>query len=295
MNYYTRKKIEFLQDYLANYYKDWLKIHGDNISGFSIDKKNGKGNYCIIFHVGKKLDTNELKESNIIPPYFEISFPNGEIKKIKTDIEETGFSSLQFSLCQKNLPYGNRALGTVGVFVKDVNNYVYAVTNYHVAAWDRMLQNVYNFNGDDNRIAVDSTNSDHVIGIFSNEIDAAFVRVVNSTGLSNNFASGNYIDTFAYGPITTDAIGMNITVYSRKNPMGIDSILKNNSTIFNTMFNGLVLEKVIMIDKVTDGGDSGSAVMFQNTLLGIIVGADDLYSYVIPYHKINSFLSLQLI
>lgn len=295
MNYYTKKKIEFLQDYIVKMYSQWFDIHKENISGFRIGKKNGKGNYSIVFHVGKKIDKSQVNSSNVIPPYFEIDFPNGQRKKIKTDVEETGFSKLQFSVCHKNLSNGETAIGTVGVFVKDSNNYIYAITNYHVACWDSMLLNIFSFNNVDNNVIVHNTVSNRVIGLFSNEIDAAFVRVTNPTGLSNHFQSGNYIQSYANGPITPNAIGMKVTVYSRGNPMGINSEIRSNSAIFNTWFRGLKLEKVIMLDRISDGGDSGSAVMFQNILLGIIVGADNLYSYVVPYYKINSFLSLEII
>lgn len=295
MHFYTKKKINFLQDYLTKTYKEFFAIHKTNITGFRIDKKNGSGNYCIIFHVSQKIDKNKLNKLNIIPLYFEVVFPNGEIKKIKTDIEETGDSRLQFALCHKNLSNGSKSKGTVGVFVEDQNKNIYAITNYHVAAWDKMLNNQFEFNGSDTSIIVGNQTSNLVIGLFSNEIDVAFVKVNNRTDLNNQFLSGNYIQTYAQGPIQPNAIGQQLTVYARSKPIGKTSFLKNNRAIFHTGFRNLVLENVIMLDKVTLGGDSGSAVMIQNILLAIIVGADDRYTYAIPYYKINNFLSLKII
>lgn len=295
MHFYTKKKIKFLQEYLTNTYKEFFDIHRKNITGFRIDKKNGVGNYCIVFHVSKKIEKKKLNELNIIPLYFEVTFPNGEVKKIKTDIEETGKSKLQFALCHKNLSNGSKSNGTVGVFVEDQNQNVYAVTNYHVAAWDKMLNNQFEFNGSDSSIVVGNQTSNLVIGLFSNEIDVAFVKVNNRTGLNNHFLSGNYIQTYAQGPIQPNAIGQQLTIYARSKPAGKNSYLKNNRVIFYTGFRNLILENVIMLDKVTLGGDSGSAVMIQNILLAIIVGADDRYSYAIPYYKINNFLSLKII
>lgn len=293
----TLKKIEFLQNYLQDWYETWYAIHPGNITGFRIGKKNEKGRYCVIFHVAKKIDLHKLKKRNIVPDFFEIKFPDGKTRRIKTDIEETGSSKFQFSICHKRLSNNTKVIGTVGVFVRDSNDNIYAITNYHVAAWNHMLNNQFEFNGNENDVVVDnSIQSNLIFGLFSTEIDVAFVKVPNFSGLSNNFLSGNYIQSFALGPISPNAIGLDLKVYSRSKPTGISCTLKNNSAVFNTGFRNLLLKDVIMLDRVlTIGGDSGSAVMAQNTLIGIIIGADDKYSYAIPYFKINRFVSLDII
>jgi hypothetical protein len=297
VHYRTIKKIEFLQSYLQKGYEEWYSIHPENITGFRIGKKNDKGHFCVIFHVAEKIELQKLKKGNLVPKYFEIKFPDGKVRRIKTDIEETGSSRFQFSICHKNLSNNAKAIGTVGVFVRDSNNNIYAITNYHVAAWNHMLNNKFEFNGNENNVFVDNTiQSNLILGLFSNEIDVAFVRIPNTSGLSNRFLSGNYIQSFALGPITPNAVGQDLKVYSRSNPLGSAGIMKSNSAVFSTGFRNILLKDVIMFDRIlTIGGDSGSAVMAQDTLVGIIVGADEKYTYAIPYFKINSFLSLEII
>lgn len=285
----------FLQNYVNNNYKNLFNIDTENITGFRIDKKNGNGNYSIVFHVANKKQLEEVPETKRIPSHFFISFPDGINRKIKTDVEETGASGFHFSVCQTVLPNGDLNLGTVGVFVRQ-NAAIYAVTNYHVAAWSHMLAGNFSFNGDENGSFIDNQPANLILGLFSNEIDAAFIRVADPTQISNQFANGMAIKSFAKGPITPGAIGQMLTVYSRSNPQGINGILKNNSAVFNTRFRNLLLNGVIQIDRlITTNGDSGSPVMVNDILVGIIVGGDESYSYAIPFHKIWSFNPIDIL
>lgn len=280
---------------MLEWYEDWLQIHPGNISGFHIGRRNGRGRYTIIFHLVEKHPLGEVQEQNLIPPYLEVPFPDGKARKIKTDVQQTGQGDLQFALCHKVLANGDRSLGTVGVFVRDTFNQVYAVTNYHVAAWNHMLKYKFHFKGNEPGVVVGTTNGNLITGAFTKEIDFAFVKVHNSGGASNSFGDGNSISSFFLGPISPGVINRAAKVYSRYKPNGVSTIIRDNEAVFVTNFMGLKLEKMIMLDRVTYPGDSGSAVMIGDNLLALIVGADDFYTYAFPYHKINSVLPYTII
>jgi len=101
MNTKTKNKIEFLQKYLRKKYLKWYQIHPQNIVGFRIDKKvtNGKRerNYSIIFQVRKKRKEKNLGAKETIPSFLLLKFPDGKIRKIKTDVHETGKSGFQLA------------------------------------------------------------------------------------------------------------------------------------------------------------------------------------------------------
>lgn len=299
MNTETKKKIEFLQKYLRKKYFKWHQMHPDNIVGFRIDKKvtNGKKerNYSVIFHVKKKKKEKVLSAQELVPPFFMIKFPDGKIRKIKTDVEQTGMPKLQLSECRKPIGNGQIELGTAGVILRDGPTF-FALTNYHVAAFQLMQQGQFRFKGQDNNIFLDGNRETFVDGIFSREIDAAFIRLSGSPFGANNLGQGVTIRSFLNGPLSPVLQNKTVVIYSARLRRGIEVSIKTNSATFQTNFQNIFLEDVIQISpKMTIKGDSGGVVMINSSVLvGIIVGADDYYSYAIPFFKINNFKPLTI-
>jgi hypothetical protein len=291
----TIKRIEFLQDYMNRHHKKWLNRHNDNIVGFRIDKKNKKGRYAIIFQVKQKIEEAHLDKKNIIPRFYNVKFPDGAIKKIKTDIEETGTPQLHLAKCSKPLHNGNTEVGTVGVFLTDgVHNY--GVTNYHVAAKDRMLDNQFFFSGNDNNIFIDNKQSVFTDGVFSNDIDVAFIQIPNSVHASNFFINGSRITGFINGPLSIQIKNKQVTIFTRNNSIAEVGVVNNNAAIFVTGFNNISMKELIQISpRLTQPGDSGSPVLINNAIMGIVVGGDNLYTYAVPFFKIRNFKPLQII
>lgn len=291
----TKNRIEFLQKYMVKYHKKWLNKHYDNIAGLRIDKKNKKGNYSIVFQVKEKIEKTLLNKKNIIPPHYDIKFPDGIIKRIRTDVEQTGAFRFHLEICKKPLNNGNIEVGTIGVFVKYSGN-IFGITNYHVAGKDRMMNNEFFFNGADGDISIDDEPEVFTEGIFSNEIDVAFIQLQNNVNASNILIDGTQINGFINGPLTSDANGTDVTVYSRINNSAGQGVINSNAVIFNTGFNNLTMKEIIQVSPLlSQHGDSGGPVLIGNSILGIIVGGDDFYTYVIPFFKIRNFKSLDIL
>jgi len=298
MDIKTRRKIEFLQKYVRRKYKKWLTIHASNIVGFRVDKKvaNGKPGRCysIIFHVRKKLPPNKLGHQ-AIPPRLSVKFPDGKTRDIRTDVEQTGIPRLHLAECRKPRKNGNFEVGTAGVILKDATNF-FALTNFHVAGIDLMQKGQFAFEGEDNYISVDGEQATFVKGIFSDQIDAAYIRLSAAPDDPNILGDGTRISGFINGPLGTVLIDREIKVYSKNMLKGKGAKIKNNSVVFHTGFRDMVFNDVLQITpRLTKKGDSGGVVLTgEGLLLGIIVGADDNATYAIPFFKVNNFQPLAI-
>jgi hypothetical protein len=298
MDIKTRKKIEFLQKYVRRKYKKWLNIHSSNIVGFRVDKKiaNGKPGryYSIIFHVRKKLPENKLGDQTI-PPFLSVKFPDGKTRKIRTDVEQTGTPQLHLGECRKPRKNGNFEVGTAGIILKDTASF-FALTNFHVAGVDLMQQGQFDFAGADNNISVGGVQATFVEGIFSDEIDVAYIRLSAEPADPNILGDGIRIGGFMDGPLGAILIDKDIKVYSNNMRNGKKAKIKSNSVVFHTGFKDLMLNDVLQIrPRITQRGDSGGVVLIDgDVIVGIIVGADDSSTYAIPFFKANNFKPLTI-
>lgn len=296
----TQERVIFLQAYLKKRHKKLRLFDPENIVGLSIGKKQSKKEtknyYSIRFHVARKKKPKNIEENKIIPALIPVKFPDGKIKKIKTDVIERGRPSFHLSACKKRNKNGSFELGTVGVFLRDASGNFYGLTNYHVAAWDKMLKEEYYFEGDDTDIFVDGNREDFVEGIFSDELDIAFIQLSDAGNFSNEMGDGTQITGYLDGPLSPNLIGKDVTIYSSRLQNGKQSTISNNATVWYPDFKGLSLEGVIEITpKRTIKGDSGGAVLIDEMLLGIVVGGDNHSTYAIPYFKIDNYKPLQII
>ena len=305
----TKQKTTFLQKYLNKWCQSWIKIHPENISGFRIDKKVIKSgstrNYAIVFHVVKKIKKEEIKDNrNSIPPYFKIKFPDGKTRKIKTDVEETGKFKFHVGIGEQvnsDLNIGNH--GSAGLFLKDGNDRVFLLTNYHVVAKSLMDQDIYTYKRPaaqtQNNVTLTDSNGISIAGrfecgIISDRIDVAFVEFFISPAANlNSLPNGSTVQGYSGGYIPPNN---KVIVYSFHNPDGQEAIIKNNTVIFSSGYDDIFINGVIALNLCTKHGDSGGLVLTSaNTVLGIVVGGDYNYSYVIPYFKINNYNPLTII
>ena len=159
-----------------------------------------------------------------------------------------------------------------------------------------MLQEEFFFQGEDDRIFVNGQQETFVEGILSDEIDIAFIRLFNIPVNPNILDDGIQIGSFVDGPFSPALNGKEVMIYSKRLRQGKAAVVNNNSAIFFTGFADLLLVDVIQISpKITEKGDSGGVVLIENDiLLGIIVGADQKYSYAIPFFKVNNFKPLTI-
>lgn len=302
MNSATAKKISFLQQYLRENSDSLHKLDPGNITSFYIGKKqqgNRAGrNYAIIFTVVKKKDEEKLKKAQIIPTHIEVDFPDGIRRKIPTDVRAAGKPKFHLAECIKPLRNGKLDVGTIGVFVADRNNDIFGVTNYHVAGWDRMLAGKYYFNASDDDIFIDRYRSIFIEGIFSNELDVAFIIPSENVTPSNILPgeTGIIMDRVFPGPFTPRSIGKQVFVFSLRSPQSRETFIEDNDSPLYTGFKGLKIEGLLRLHPaVTEKGDSGSPVMYGNNLVGLVVAGDNAYTYVVPFYKIQEFKPVALL
>jgi len=308
----TELRIKFLQDYIKEWHQTWHKNHPENIVGFRIGKKsiNGKPSrfYSIIFHVTEKKEEGHLDSTAKIPAFFIIEFPDGIRRKIKTDVEQTGAFNFQLGIADEiNSIYSDK-YGSVGLFVKDVDNKVFILTNYHVVAEQMIANNKYRYKRKSSQQKNDvkikyrngnSLNCRFEEGIISHEIDVAFIQLpIEANPSMNILPDQNRIKgRIGVRPYPSSFIGKPLVVYSYHNRMGINGNIHDNSSILRTENPNIYFEDIIQITpRITSDGDSGGIVLTQSfSVLGLIIGADDNYSYAIPFYKINDFKELFLI
>lgn len=305
----TKKKVAFLYSHIKEKYADWLAINKSNIVGFRIDKKVTEGkmsrNYAIIFQVKSKKEVESLSSKTIIPKYFEVAFPDKKTRKIKTDVEETGTFELYSNIGNQISKKGSAAHGSLGLFVKD-DKKKYAITNYHVVAKDKIDRGEWFYQRQSNQNQTDVTIIDtkgkrvegvFEIGLYSEDVDVSFIDVTHS------------------GLTISNELPQNVTINSYVNKNYVLNKLKNQEAKFYTFFNkfknsGTVYNPSVIVPvgnfsfvdliqvypNVCRKGDSGGlSITNFDAVIGIVVGGDDKYAYVIPLYKIYDFKNFTLI
>ena len=308
----TTDKIKFLQRHVKKWHQRWHNKHPENIVGFRIGKKTTNGitsrYYSIIFHVKKKKKDSQLDVTLIIPKFFTVKFPDGKKRKIKTDVEQTGVFKLQAGITSEVDSIYSDDFGTAGLFVTDNSNRVFMLTNYHVVA-ERMIQDgTYYYRRPTSQIRNDVkilTNPTTPItgrfeeGLVSKDIDAAFVELFIPPDPRMNLLPDQNIvrGIVSTRPYPPSFNGKSLFVYSYFNRNGRQGTINDNSSIVHTANPNVFFEDVLQITpKITRGGDSGGIVVTPSfAVLGIVVGADNNYTYVIPFYKIDDFKNVFLI
>ena len=308
----TNAKIKFLQSHVRKWHQRWHKKHPENIVGFRIGKKKTKGiasrYYSIIFQVKKKRKDKQLESSAIIPKHFIVKFPDGKKRKIKTDVEQTGGFKFQSGITSEVDSIYSSKFGSAGLFVTDSSNRVYMLTNYHVVAEQMIANSQYYYrrpvsqNRNDVKILISNTNpllGRFEEGIISHEVDSAFVELfIPPDNRMNVLPDQNKVrGRVSVRPYPPSFIGKPLTVYSFYNKMGRNGIINDNSSVLYTNNPDIFFEDIIQITpRITQGGDSGGIVLTPSfAVLGLIVGADNNYTYAIPFYKIDDFKNVFII
>jgi hypothetical protein len=308
----TTDKIKFLQRHVRKWHQRWHKKHPENIVGFRIGKKTTNGltsrYYSIIFQVKKKKKDSQLNTSSIIPKYFIVKFPDGKKRKIKTDVEQTGVFKFQVGITSEVDSIYSDDFGTAGLFVTDNSNRVFMLTNYHVVAEKMIQDGRYYYRRPTSQVRNDVTILTNPIapiagrfeeGLVSKDIDVAFVELfMPPDNRMNILPDQNRIrGIVSVRPYPPSFIGKSLFIYSFYNRNGRQGTINNNSSIVHTANPNIFFEDVLQITpKITRGGDSGGIVVTPSfAVLGIIVGADNNYTYAIPFYKIDDFKNIFLI
>lgn len=305
----TAKKIRFLQQYISEWAKKLMNIDYDNITGIRVDKKmvNGlkKTRYAIVFQVENKLDMAYLEERQIIPKSFDIIFPDGIKRQIKTDIEETGpirlHAKIGDSVACTQYSYG---VGSMGLFVNDFFDRTFSITNYHVVAKQLCNDRKFFFQRDENdqHLNVDIRGNNGTIkgmferGAVNSDVDVAFVAIERTNSIKNLLPGMTTLNgTWSREKVLSSLYGKRVRIFSLYNN-GRSSIVNNVSMSLNYPNSNIEMVGLIKLKTViTQDGDSGGlAVDDLNSVVGIVLGSDT-GTYLIPFYKISEFKNCYLI
>ncbi|PWS28586.1 hypothetical protein DHW03_01665 [Pedobacter yonginense] len=309
----STQKLVFIRKHLRLHYKRLREIDPENIVGYRVGKKKTNGifqrNFAIIFQVKKKIDLADIHQDNHIPKIIRIALPEGEILKVRTDVQQTGAFNFQNGLTgmvrSQNSP-GN-SYGSAGLFVTDDGQNTLMITNYHVSAENFLNDNIYYYRRDPGQVnqdvslktkAANQFSGSFLEGLISENVDIAFVEMSVRPEMPNQLPSGLLIQSRVTDqPLPAHFEGKTVTVYSYSSPQGGDATIHDVSTVLHTKHPGVSFIDLIQLSpKITQGGDSGSVVLTKSdAVLGIIVGADEEFSYAIPFYKIENFKSFNLL
>jgi len=298
----TRNRIEFLQKHINKHAPLWFKKYGENLTSIQVHKKHTKRRkknyYAIVFHVVQKKKINELDPKEIIPRYIDIRFPDRKIRKVRTDVKQTGEFRFHAAILDtvQDIPTGER--GTLGFFVRDRLENIFAVTNYHVAARDLMRHKIYSYDaangGPRYDVLVAGRKGELFKGLFDAQRDVAFVSL-GPIAVNNRLPDGRVIDNrdFIHGPHGTSLRGQRVKICLRSYEGTLNVTVTDNSAPCHSRFMEFI--DMITVKSCADNGDSGGVVLLNDQVLGIILGSDEDATYIVPYQKIYNFLSYPIL
>ena len=292
----TKEKLIILKSYIEKEFPAWKEYYGNNLLGVHIGYIETSGKYKrrygIIFHVRKKYKN----PSNFIPDEIEISIPKQGKKKIPTDVVEVGKFQLQSThLGNKVKPLGKYKYGVESGFFAKRNGLFYLVSNMHV------LGNKYVRRGDkffyrhiNEQTRPDIKISDNKGAFlehgFFEDIDAAIARI-KPERINNNIPG--YEKPKGYFVVNFNNLNImrkkKYKMYGATSNAVITRLMEIGKVVAIKPYgNQIFLTDLIKVTKCAIPGDSGSPVFEPRsmTLLGMVVGSDERFTYLIPIDKI---------
>ncbi len=182
----------------------------------------------------------------------------------------------------------------------------YIVTNYHVVAMELLKQNIRSYENPSAGIKVvspawfymeDEKNikGSMVMGRFSQFHDVAFVRLDKHTGFVNRFKDDTQITGFLDVFRKPFYKNKEVKMYGARSGVRTGRIINVDVNMDFTgpgnISNAMV--ELLELEKMSCPGDSGSPVLYEGQIIGIIVGSNDQYSYAIPIDKIINYGNLK--
>jgi hypothetical protein len=186
----------------------------------------------------------------------------------------------------------------------------YLLTNYHVAGFDLLRNDQFRYRFPpsipNRQVMVPAQHNDpantHFIGAFfegrlSPFFDIALILLNDENDASNRvdgFTIKEFIDVHAED--ATDITGRSVTLYGAVNGKKISPVASIHSHQLFAYNGGNIIEllELIQIDRFSEPGDSGSPIVLNGKIIGILVGADDQFSYAIPIKRVLDFYKLKI-
>lgn len=268
---------------------------------------------CLVFQVKEKADQVSWKKIPASLPFKGFSIP--------TDVVEEDLMEMQFQFPGDSL--AGRPGGTLSrvnfqdwgtcsfVAEREEDGFTnfYLVTNYHVAAFDLLRQQKFSYDVAKNdqllQLVMPSWQADHnqqnkigflYKGLFDEWHDTALVRIPDATNVTNLLSAGVKINDVLDLVDDETFLGKMVTMYG-----GSSGVMSNKKIIsVNSSQRGringqpFIKNELIQVEKMSNGGDSGSPVLIGDQLIGIIIGADRNNTYVLSAAKIINFFNLKI-
>jgi len=270
-----------LIDECVRYFYPFFEKNTVGFTGLTSASKNKAATQpCIAVHVAKKKDGTQFK----IPAGLEYKG-----FKIPTDVVEEG--QPEPIAIGDSISSEKNNKGTAGFFFT-ANGQRYMVTNYHVVCRSRILQRKFSYDAavKNEKITVSMPAFGRTIagevqfGMLDNYKDFAVIKVDQphpntATGYSFN---GVYPQEQLYNDFKPNT--HLVQMLGASSGFGSRHIQSLNARIPLKYFKTIPLEllRLIQIDKMTKPGDSGSSLIEQNLLVGLIVAESTSFSYAIP-------------
>jgi len=299
----TKNRIQLLQKFINRYLSRWYIKYGKNVTGVRVDKKRiGKKSqnyYSIVFNVVKKVKKKDLPKKQIIPKHFNVVIENNKKKKIKTDVRQTGEFKLHSGIMDVVRDGRNGNAGSLGLFLKDRSDNVFGLTNYHVAAETLFHRHIFSYDvtsGDPRHdVVVGESICRLHIGTFEPDLDAALIFLGSGINITNELPGGDYVNnsSFIDGPIPVTIRGKMVSLYLPSQGGRIDMHIEDHQAPLS--YGPVEFKALVTVNRCSDGGDSGSLVLGnKNMVIGIVLGGDDDFTYIVPYYKIYDFFPLDI-
>jgi len=295
MNRTTNYKIRCLTKFINENYTTLREIYGDSIEGMHIAKKIRKERqlryYSIVFHVQKKGTGIEKP----IPKHISIQIGK-KVCHVATDVVERGpLQLLSLAVGTELIHMQKKTRGTIGLILHRNGNH-YLLSNMHVMAKDFIEKGKTRF-----EISVDNETTPDILagevkacreqGVFSG-IDAAIARLKIPGSFENRLPHiGKVGDRLLLSQNTAAQtqlrmVGVTSGLQSgRVTKLGVPKTFRvnNNASVDFT--------NLIETNLRAGEGDSGAPVVGpspDNRVIGIVMGSEGGFVYVIPIHLILS-------
>lgn len=307
-----------LRNSILSQAKQYYLFKYQNIPGFtgiSLADKVTAGQVTNGVNLSFQITHKQLNPDYLIPPV--IRFKGFEIS---TDVVEAGYARLQWAYPGEDQPkrisgsisrLSSDEWGSCGIKVEGTtpdNAGTYVLTNFHVAAADLLKEEEYEYDytpGTDRNECVMpawtySDNSENRIGhlyqgLFDAFHDIALICLNKPSAITNKTPDDillkESLDIFNKDKYKTLFVHMYGSLSGRKKGT-IVSV--NSSQVFELNNKLYTKENLIQISRISERGDSGSVVILNELVIGILIGADSLFSYVIPIQRILNRFNLQL-
>lgn len=305
-------KIQALQNFINESYIGWRNTFGENLVGVRVGYKQVKGEekrrYSLVFHVLKKEKSPQVN----IPGFYDIIIPPDGQLRVPTDVVETGPIELQAKIpisshihsLRAAEQYGQVIPGKIGFYLRR-NGFTYACTCMHVLGYDMLQNGKYAFYKDlqqqsapDSYLDSEGTYTYGFMeeGIFGG-VDAAIARVQNPSFIENFFP--RYGQAMDFQVITSHNFSRLKPAFCISKQSILEATIKGFNFPLTITHNGgpVTFNHIIATNRLTQAGDSGTSLfnLINNKLLGIVMGGDTHFTYVIPAWKILSNFNATLL